>query len=79
MSEYHIGVDHDKREVTIHLPVMDIYAGLRQTARIARDEGFKGTAERCEQYADILQSARVLTESMYTDDKGFPALIIRCD
>lgn len=48
---------HGSQATVLYFYRVDVFAALRQSARIARQEGFTGVAKRCEEMADQLQGA----------------------
>ena len=64
MSEHQITVDDTKKEIVVHMPLMDVYAGLRQTARQAFKDQMPNTGQRCDEYADKLELCQQLVASL---------------
>lgn len=54
--------------ISAYIAMMDIGAGLVQSARIAREEGFPNVAQRCEEYARTLDQMRQMWSALKTDD-----------
>lgn len=60
-----VTINAETGEIVLNMSLMDIRAGLSQSARIARNEGFAHVAQRCEEYAEAINRAMQLRADIW--------------